>query len=504
MMKRRRLIVTILIACLAVTALTSTVQAEPVQDEIVTMDEALTVANNWITLMIHNEGDWGGFEAAEVAEICEFKRGDRVLGYFCRVEPTGFVVVSLRKELAPVKAYSAVSDLDPKLEQGMADLIKEKMERILDWIEQVVSPIESAGAEGPESVLEIDYRQAWAELEGDVEVFKGGLESGKVHMNYQEGDVMLSSSWHQDPPYNDQCPDKGCSWPPCYYNSNACVGCTATAGAQVMRYWNWPPYGVESPYNDRYDWPNMPDRFTGCTWAWRQVNAVAELCHEVGLASGMDYGCSASGACFASCLGKDLLDAFEDHFRYSTAADDKDRDDYTAVEWFNRIKAQLNLNRPLPYRVEDHVIVCDGWQEIGSTPIRQYHMNYGWDDSSNAWYALDALHLGGKDEERMVENIYPAPSLGSWLAGWYSPPSFPYRYFNRDATGHDAAFDAGHYLQFLPGITVKCTSPADGKVQFRGWSTANTYLFARGDTSTGIRIHSGHIYLYQNGSIKFD
>ena len=132
MMNTRRLIVTILIACLAVTALTSPARAESVQDETVTMDEALTVANNWITLMIHNEGSWGGFDAAEVAEICEFKRGDRVLGYFCRVEPAGFIVVSLRKELAPVKAYSTRLWADPESDEEFIEVIKIRMEDILD------------------------------------------------------------------------------------------------------------------------------------------------------------------------------------------------------------------------------------------------------------------------------------------------------------------------------------------------------------------------------------
>lgn len=495
----KRLIVIILIACLAFTVLASPVRAEPVQDEIVTMDEALTVANNWITLIIQNKGSWGGSDTAEVEEIQEFKRGERVIGYFCSVSPKGFIVISLRKELAPVKAYSAVSNLDPELEQGMADLIKGKMERILERIEEQLGPIRSARAEDMEDILEINYRSAWDELERGGKIYEQGPKSGQPEVNYQEGDFLVAASWHQQDPYNWWCPGK--------VGTEACdhcvVGCVATAGAQIMRYWNWPPYGVGT-YDDDYDWPNMPDSLTTSS-PLVQIDAVAELCHEVGEAAGMDYGCNSSGACLAGCSGKDLLDALEDHFRYSGAAEDRDRDDYNnAVDWFNLIKAQLNLNRPLPYGVEDHAIVCDGWQEIGSTPIRQYHMNYGWDDSYNAWYTLDGLHLGGEHEEEMIIKVYPAPALGSWLSGGYSPPSFPYRYFDRDATGHDATFDAGHYLQFLPGITVKCTSPAGGKIQFRGWSTANTYLFAGGDASTGIRIHSGHIYLYQNGSIKFD
>lgn len=498
----KRLMIVMLIACMVLLGLRLPVQAESAGNQIVSMDEALTVANNWITLIIYNEGSWGGSETAEVAEIQEFKRGDRLIGYFCRIEPRGFIVISLRQELAPIKAYSETSDLNPESEEGLADVIKGSMERILDWIEQLAGPIESAQAIDLDNILKINYRPAWEELVGNVKNFRMGLKSGGLKMNYQAGKVLLTSAWHQDPPYNDDCPWMNCA----NSNGRAVVGCVATAGAQIMRYWNWPPYGHESPYDDPYDWPNMPDSLTVSSPA-AQINAVAELCFEVGEAAGMDYGCKGSGACFASCLGKDLLDAFEDHFRYSDAADNKHRDAYdNPVDWFNRIKAELNLNRPLPYGIEDHVVVCDGWREIGSTPIRQYHMNYGWgwdgtcQDGCNTWYSLDGLYLGGEDVEEAIINVYPAPALGSWLSGLYSLPSFPYRYFDRDATGNDATFDAGHYLQFLPGVTVK----SGGKIQFRGWSTGNTRLFTRGDRSKGILIVSGHIYLYQNGSIKLD
>lgn len=218
------------------------------------MDDASTVAKNWITLIIEKKGDWGGSETAEVVEIQEFKRDGRVIGYFCHVEPQGFIVISLHKELAPVKAYSATCDMDPLLDEGLVDVIKGGMERIIKAVETQIGPVESVRTEDLENILEINYRDAWKELEVDVETFKDDPESGGEEMNYQGGEVLLSSDWHQSPPYNDDCLWAGCS------NSNGrmIVGCVATAGAQIMRYWYWPPYGSGSPYNDYYDWPNMP------------------------------------------------------------------------------------------------------------------------------------------------------------------------------------------------------------------------------------------------------
>ena len=277
----------------------------------------------------------------------------------------------------------------------------------------------------------------------------------------------------------------------------------ATAGAQIMRYWNWPPNGVGTPYNDWIDWANMPDDFAGCDWNQTQVDAVAELCHKVGIAVGMDYGCIGSGA-----TTSDMEGVYENYYRYSTLCTRRSRNDYTQVGWFNLLKDQFNLNRPVQYRVTQHSIVGDGWQETVLAPphiLREYHMNYGGEGpGSDTWYTLDGLPLGGIDEEYALINIHPACALGSWLSGGYEPPSFPYRYFDRDATGDNAVFNAGHYLQFLPSITVTCTSTTGGKIEFRGLSTENSHLFTRGDElSTGINIYNGHVYLYQGGSIKF-
>ncbi|NIP28933.1 MAG: hypothetical protein GWN55_04375 [Phycisphaerae bacterium] len=495
---------TILIASLVLVGLTI-----PVRAEMVTMDEALTAARNWITLIIQKKGNWGGSETAEVEGIQEFKRGRRVIGYFCRVKPKGHIIISLRKELAPIKTYSSTSDLAPECEEGIADLVKGKMERILDEIERQVGPITSARTEEVSRILEIDYRPVWAELSGNIKSFKEGLESETIETDYQEGQVLLSSPWHQGPPYNNDCPNEGCSWPDFgFYNQNAVVGCGATASSQIMHYWCWPPYGVESPYNDTYDWLNMPNRLTTSS-PMAQVNAVAELCHEVGVAQDMHYDCDGS-----STQWYEVDDAFEDHFRYSTNCDWKDRDNYDAGDWFNRMKAQLNANRPVQYRVEGHSIVGDGWQEIGSPVVRQYHMNYGWGricgdpNGCNTWYTLDALHLGDYLKEKMLESIFPAQALGTSLSGTYSRQSFPYRYFDRYATGSSATFEAGQYLQFLPLITAKCTSTTGDYIRFVGSSSLNTRLFSiRGTSGTatvgGIRIYNGGIRLYQNGCFKF-
>ena len=57
-------------------------------------------------------------------------------------------------------------------------------------------------------------------------------------------------------------------------------------------------------------------------------------------------------------------------------------------------------------------------------------------DHMKSWYDIDNLPF----IEVMIRKIKPAPSMGSWLSGSHSPPSFPYRYFDQDAKWHDPTF----------------------------------------------------------------
>ena len=483
---------TILIALLVAVGLTM-----PIRAERASIDEALTVANNWINLIIQKKGGWGDANTAYVEDIQEFKRGQRTLGYFCNVKPVGHIVLSLHKQLAPVKAYSATCNLDPESEVGMAELLKDKMERIHNRINEWATRMKASPDEVMENILEINYRNSWDRLNVDAMSFQQKLDSEVEPMNYQSSQVLLTSRWHQDDPYNRTCPlaSGSCTATRCL------VGCVATAGAQIMRYWNWPPYGVGSPYDDTYDWPNMPDRATG-TSPTAEINAVAELSHEVGIAVNMSY-CSGDG-CASGAYTYDMNGVFENQYRYSTDCARQNRQDYTAAKWFSLIQDNLNANRPLQYRILSHSIVCDGWQIIGVT--KQYHMNYGWGNFRDIWYTLDALYQpgsGNEDDEYLLENIYPAQSLGSSLINpTYPKESFPYRYFDVDATGTSTTFDGGQYLQFLPDITVSCTG---GSIRFNGLASYTTRLFSRGDRTKGARLYGGGtIKLNRFGSIRFE
>ncbi|MGD8451634.1 MAG: C10 family peptidase [Phycisphaerae bacterium] len=249
--------------------------------------------------------------------------------------------------------------------------------------------------------------------------FEKTLDEGRGRERAAVG-PLLTTAWHQGPPYNNDCP---------MGDGDRCVvGCVATATAQIMRYHQWPPYGtgeheydwdgddscggstsgatLTANYADSYAWSDMPDDCTGgCSPD--QDAALAELCYEVGVAFEMDYGACGSGA--STSFAQTVLPTY---FRYDAAINREDRVDHTPSSWFALIQNEINAGRPILYRIFSHAIVCDGWSDDDG--IDQFHMNYGWADSHTAWYAIDNLHCPWQgcdpDEEYAVLQIYPDAS----------------------------------------------------------------------------------------------
>ena len=224
-------------------------------------------------------------------------------------------------------------------------------------------------------------------------------------------ELPLTSIWDQGPPYNNLCPlgDGG----------RTVVGCGATAAAQVMRYWTWPPSGegshsytwdgddscgasvggkvLSATFSDTYDWQNMPDNCQwGCTVAER--NALAELNYEVGVALEMDYG-----VCVSLCFTDAIAAALENHFHYDIDADYSELDTEGTTE-------EIQWLRPVVFRGEDaagngHFWVVMGYDK-GTDPDRQFLMLMGWGDAPG-WYTRDSVPHGLTIDQSYIFRIAP-------------------------------------------------------------------------------------------------
>jgi hypothetical protein len=458
--------------------------------QFVTRTEATMIANKYIQAIIANFGPWDGQMTAFADPAQNLYHNGLLVGYYSQVSPDGWIVMPLRREFGSVKASSDQGFFDPGATGGPLLLIKERLAAHVNAVESRYGPIESATVADVESLLSFSGRESWSAL---ASFGPGSLvQPPVVTDNYTEGQVLLTTSWDQEPPYNNDCPYLGCL---STSNGNALVGCVATAGAQLMRFWAWPPINPGNPA-DPYDWPNMKDDVSVSSPAWQQ-SAVAELSYDVGAQVGMDYGCTSSSAATLDMIGVYAFNLYNE-----AAMVVADRSDFTASEWFTLIKGNINLNRPIQYRIgsetEGHSIVCDGWREYGNT--WEYHMNYGWDDTYTNWYAIDNLYNSDPDEEFMILNISPYCALGPVVSGNYVGG---YRYIDMEASGTSAYFFAGSVIQMHPLCSLKGTGTGGSNVvRINGNATLSSLIYSDGNSICGTRIYNGQLILKNNGMIR--
>ncbi len=464
----------------------------------ITEAQARRVTDNWITLTEYYNNGWGSYENAEVEKIDILTIDNKQVGYYCQIAPEGFIILSLYKGLAPVKAFETHGNLKAQPDDELLLYLMQRMRSIIDAIENNLGSMDGITAIDLSQILEIDYSNAWEVLDIQNEQFIKQLKSGNWD-NYQEGDTLINSMWGQRWPFNKYCPYLGCTG---NYNGHAPAGCAPIAAAQVMRYWNWPPFHD----GDIYDWTHMPHSFNNFSTA-ADTHYVAKLIYEIGEAAGSDYDCNGTITFWAGWPGADLEDAFKEHFIYDENCDATYRRNHTANGWYDILKGQLNINRPLPYMNTNHAFVCDGWKEIYvlGVLIKMYHMNWGHTGSNTDWYALDAIPNPNQTTESALKEIYPRNSVGPGMAGSYGKdPGFPYRYFDQDTWGLMAIFFAGQKLQFLHNIVVTGAGiDPYYNITFQGATNDQTLLFSQGDPSKGIQIKDGAISLRAGGSIQF-
>ncbi|MBC8366937.1 VCBS repeat-containing protein [bacterium] len=368
-----------------------------VQAERVNMDDAQRVGENFLNQRLSLEGGWNGRSAASAGELQVLTRDGRLLCYWMSVHPIGHIILSPLRELPAVKAFSDTDNFDPDAE-GYATLIQDVFELTLDFLETNYGDLETL----PSNVAPARNRESWDRLLAGAPASRDRITVGP----------LLSSDWHQGGPFNNDCPEG---------DGGLCVvGCVATAAAQILKYWEYPEFGLgsygytwdgdescggnvgggflEVQFWDSYNWDSILDSYGGGYDA-EQAAAAAELNYEMGVAFDMDYGACASGAYLQR-----GLEVYPNYYDYSDDLQYVRRNLYTATEWWDIIKTELSAipPRPISYGIHSHAIVCDGYMEDGG---QFYHMNYGWGGSANAWYALDDVYCPWDGCDFLVENM---------------------------------------------------------------------------------------------------
>ncbi len=296
----------------------------------------------------------------------------------------GFVLLSADDCAFPLLAYSA-SEAFPTADMP---------EHVANWIEGYDRELASAVRLGIVATAEV--ADAWQRL----------LSGTPKQRRDTPVEPLLTSRWNQSPLYNNMCPASA-------NGARAVTGCTATATAQVMRFWGHPAQGrgshsyISERYGEiavdysasTYRWDLMPDRLMSNN-SQEQIDAVAKLCFDVGVSMNMSYSPGASGAYGHSggMLKRESAElGLEKYFSYNPGMYTAFKQGHSDAEWDDLISDELNAGRPLIYtgssRTGGHAFVVDGYNTDGL-----YHVNWGWGGTYNGHYTLSNLTMGNEGQ----------------------------------------------------------------------------------------------------------
>ena len=234
------------------------------------------------------------------------------------------------------------------------------------------------------------------------------VASPKLTTSYNAISPLLTTTWDQLDPYNQNCPD--------FFGYGKCVtGCVATAMAQVMYYHRAnsvtqttaqiPAYDCRTlwlngsdtlghihvdaiPAGSPIDWGNMLNSY-GSSATAIQKEAVANLMKYCGASVSMNYANEWDGG--SGAYSTDVPVALKAYFNYSNETVLKNRSDYSSNDaWESLIYNELSNSRPVYYSGRNssggHAFVCDGYDGSG-----YYHINWGWSGTSDGYFLLTAL-----------------------------------------------------------------------------------------------------------------
>lgn len=208
--------------------------------------------------------------------------------------------------------------------------------------------------------------------------------------NGKSVEPMITSTWGQGSPFNNDCPGMGSGHYP--------TGCQATAMAQIMYHWKYPTKGTGSnqySFNGEiykadfsqttYDWDNMIDNYSK-SYTDAQATAVATLMWHCGAAINMQYTASGSGA-----FDVEACKAFNNNFGYKDAQL-YNRDYYSEESWMKMVYQEIDAQRPILYTGVDatnggHAFVLDGYDSDGLV-----HINWGWNGSEDGYFDIAKLN----------------------------------------------------------------------------------------------------------------
>ncbi len=409
MNRKKRVNKVLVVLLLAVIFCVHEVAAKPVKEE-----EAKQFAKNWVLEKWKKKVDQVSTKEKAAAQQYGTEGN---LYYVISFPQGGWVIISGDDVAYPVIAFSPTGTYS---EQNRPIQFQEWMENVK---KDIASAIKAKHTPQPKAAA------AWKHFNVSADSFAPKDFSSVSELSSATAGPLLSTTWDQGKYYNQSCPI-AIAGP----NSHVWAGCVATAMAQVMKYYNYPPTGsgshsyVHPTYGllsanfgtTTYNWNSMPNSLSGYN------SDVAKLLYHVGVSVDMNYAPDGSGA-----YTSDTVYALKTYFKYSSSLAYIWKSNYSTNDWTALLRTELDNQRPVLYRGEGpdggHAFVCDGYS--GSD---YFHFNWGWSGYADGYFYLNSLTPGSYELSSLqaaVIGISPPFPVGSFdsascdsLVGWTKDP----------------------------------------------------------------------------------
>ena len=353
-------------------------------------------------------------QSYEIVYTHRMPNSDRAAFYVVKLGEKGFVIISADDVANPILGYSYTNSWPTSI-SAEGDTILPL--QVLSYLNDMALQIETAIEKYPN----LESSDEWNNV-GQKAVRKTSARKSADALPDSVG-PLLTTTWGQGQYYNALCPEDAGG-----EDGHVPTGCVATAMAQIINYWGQKEeiktrgiHSYDSQYGNlrvnydstSYDFSNMPDALTAESTP-EQINAVAKLMYECGVAVNMQYSAGASAS-----LNEDARAALINFYRFSPDLSIAERAYFSSKNWDKLLQSNIANNQPIYYAGQNlfnggHAFICDGYNAVG-----YYHFNFGWGGLADGWYLTSAVSPIGMDfssNQLVLVGIVP-DNMGNVILG---------------------------------------------------------------------------------------
>ncbi len=320
--------------------------------------------------------------------------------------PIAFIVISTKKELPPIKAYSTSNNIDISTAFDKTNPIS-FYNLLKDDLSQFIKHKEL------NQKFVLINNKSWQ-----------NIRSYNTSTTKAQVGPLLPSLYGQVNCKNEN--NSTINVTNIFTPNNYAVGCVAITFVEILQYFQWPRIGIGShSYTDNqgsstgtysanfeskyYNWNNILDEYHHKSSSSTQRTELGNITYHCAVSVNMEFEYNGS----TSNVNK-IPSAANKHFRYTAEYITK-----STSQFWNRIDENILSGLPIQFPIytssgAGHAIVCDGIKDIGQ-PTQYYHLNMGWWGSSNGWYDIqNGFNAGGYSNiTGAVLDMIPIPELAS-------------------------------------------------------------------------------------------